>query len=48
MSLFTVLAWIACAVVAYATHTLGILLIWSIPVVVFSVGSHLAVRLFYT
>jgi hypothetical protein len=26
------LAWIACAIVAYATHTLGTLLLWSIPI----------------
>ena len=26
------LAWIACAIVAYATDTLGTLLLWSIPI----------------
>jgi hypothetical protein len=26
------LAWVACAIVAYATHTLGTLLLWSIPI----------------
>jgi hypothetical protein len=26
------LAWVACAVIAYATHTLGTLLLWSIPI----------------
>jgi len=26
------LAWIVCAIVAYATHTLGTLLLWSIPI----------------
>jgi hypothetical protein len=26
------LAWVACAIIAYATHTLGTLLLWSIPI----------------
>jgi hypothetical protein len=26
------LAWVACALIAYATHTLGTLLLWSIPI----------------
>jgi hypothetical protein len=41
------LAWIACAVVAYGTHTLGTLLICSIPVPVIMVSSLISMRLLY-
>jgi membrane protein implicated in regulation of membrane protease activity len=32
------LAWVACAIIAYATHTLGTLLLWSIPIPVVMVA----------
>lgn len=41
------IAWIACAVVAYSTHTLGTLLIWSIPIPVIMGSLLISMRLLY-
>jgi len=47
MVMMAALAWIVCAVVAYAAHTLGTLLIWSIPVPVIMVSWFISMRLLY-
>jgi hypothetical protein len=47
MVMMAALAWIACAVLAYAAHTLGTLLIWSIPVPVIMVSWLISMRLLY-
>jgi len=41
------IAWIACVVVACSTHTLGTLLIWSIPIPVVMVSLLIGMRLLY-
>jgi hypothetical protein len=47
MVILAAIAWIACAVVAYSTHTLGTLLIWSIPIPVLMVSLLISMRLLY-
>jgi hypothetical protein len=42
-----VLAWIACAVLAYAAHTLGTLLLWSIPIPVVMVAGLITMQRLY-
>jgi len=42
------LAWVACALIAYATHTLGTLLLWSIPIPVAMVAMVIAMPRLYT
>jgi hypothetical protein len=41
------IAWIACAIVAWSTHTLGTLLVWSIPIPVIMVSLLISMRLLY-
>ena len=41
------LAWVVCAIIAYATHTLGTLLLWSIPIPVAMVAMVITMQRVY-
>ena len=47
MIILVAIAWTACAIVGYSTHTLGTLLIWSVPIPVIMVPLLISMRLLY-